>query len=371
LSPATLTILTTTFTEPKARMRALGMWSAVAGAGGATGVVASGVLTDLLSWRWILFINVPIGLLTALAARVVLVESKLENNRPTLDYAGAFTITAGLSALVYGIVSTDSHSWGSAIVIGPIAAGVVLITAFVAIEARHRHPLAPLRLFRSRGLVGANLIMIGLGSIMFGTFFFLSQYAQDVLGYSPLKTGFAFVPMPIAIIVGTQLSSRITGRFGARTMLMVGPAVAAVGLFWTGHLGTHSNYVIHLLLPGVITMFGMGLNMVPVTLAATTGVAPQDAGLASGLINTTRQIGGSIGLAVLATIATSRYHNVFASEGAKAAQTAGANAALLVMAAIAVVLIVVAFSLLPRRIRPALATNEVKKQEVFTALESA
>ena len=371
LSPATLTILTTTFTEPKARMRALGMWSAVAGAGGATGVIAGGLLTDLLSWRWILFINVPIGVLTALAARAVLAESKLEGQRPTLDYAGAFSITAGLSSLVYGIVSTDSHSWGSAIVLGPIVAGVLLIAAFVGVEARHRHPLAPLRLFRSRSLVGANVIMIGLGSIMFGIFFFLSQYAQDVLGYSPLRAGFAFLPMPLSIILGTQISSRVVGRFGVRTMLVVGSAIGGVGLFWLAHLGVHSDYLTHLCLPGIVTAYGMGTTLVPVTMGATSGVAPQDAGLASGLINTTRQIGGSVGLAVLATVATSRFHHVVVSEGAKAAQTAGANLALLSMSGVAAVVIVLTLLTLPRRVRPPAPTREVREQETLTVFESA
>jgi EmrB/QacA subfamily drug resistance transporter len=165
LSPATLTILTTTFTEPRARTRALGIWSAVAGAGGATGVVAGGVLTDLLSWRWILFINVPIGLLVLVVARLAIVESRAEGERPTLDWAGALTITGGLIAVVYGIVETDSHSWGSGIVLGFIALGVALLASFLVIETRHRHPLVPLRLFRSRALTGANLIMVCIGAV--------------------------------------------------------------------------------------------------------------------------------------------------------------------------------------------------------------
>ncbi len=186
LSPATLTILTTTFTEPRARARALGMWSAVAGAGGATGVLAGGVLTDLLSWRWILFINVPIGIAVFLVARFAIAESKGEGERPTLDWGGAVTVTGGLVAVVYGIVSTDSHSWGSGLVLGYLAAGIALLGAFFVIETRHRHPLVPLRLFRSRNLTGANLIMVILGSVMFSLFFFLSQFVQEVQGYSPL-----------------------------------------------------------------------------------------------------------------------------------------------------------------------------------------
>jgi EmrB/QacA subfamily drug resistance transporter len=352
LSPATLTILTTTFTEPKARMRALGMWSAVAAAGGATGVLAGGILTDLLSWRWILFINVPIGVITALVARLVLVESKMEGKRPALDWPGALAITGGLSLVVYGIVSTDEHGWGSVDVLVPLLVGLVLIAAFVFIEAHHRSPLAPLRLFKSRSLVGANLVMVLLGSIMFGVFFFLSQYAQDVLGWSPLKTGFAFVPMPVAIIIGTQIATRIVGRVGPKILLIIGPLFSTVGLIWLAQLTTHSSYLWHVGAPGALITFGIGLCFVPVTMAATGGVPPQDAGLASGLINTTRQIGGSVGLAVLATIAASRAAHVGGGHTALFAQTSGYNRAYLVSAAFALLASLVAAIVLPAKIRP-------------------
>jgi EmrB/QacA subfamily drug resistance transporter len=322
LSPATLTILTTTFTEPRARARALGMWSAVAGAGGATGVLAGGVLTDLLSWRWILFINVPIGLLVLVVARLAVPESRGEGERPTLDWAGALTITGGLVALVYGVISNDQHAWGSAQTVAFLAVGAALIGLFLRIEARHPHPLMPLRLFRSRALSGANLIMVLIGAVLFSVFFFLSQFLQDVQGYSPLRTGFAFLPMPLAIIVGTQLSSRLLGRVSARTLLTLGPLIAAVGLVLLSRVHAGSSYALHVGIPGAIITFGVGLSFVPVTIAANSGVDRKDAGLASGLINTTRQIGGSLGLAVLVTIAASRTH---ALSGANpgVAQTAG------------------------------------------------
>jgi EmrB/QacA subfamily drug resistance transporter len=352
LSPATLTILTTTFTEPRARARALGMWSAVAGAGGATGVLAGGVLTDLLSWRWILFINVPIGLLVLLVARFAITESRAEGERPTLDWAGALTVTGGLVALTYGIVSTDSHSWGSSYVLSFLAGGVVLMAAFVAIENRHRHPLVPLRLFRSRPLTGANVIMVLIGAVMFSLFFFLSQYLQDVHGYSPLRTGFAFLPMPLAIIIGTQLSSRLVDRFGPRPLLVAGPLISAGGLLLLSRLDTTSSYALHIGLAGAITTFGVGMSFVPVTLSAVGGVERQDAGLASGLINTTRQIGGSLGLAALLTIAASRAHAVAAS-GSLVAQTAGYTRAFAVSSALLVVAAAVALIVLPRRLTPA------------------
>ncbi len=346
LSPATLTILTTTFTDPRARARALGIWSAVAGAGGATGVLAGGVLTDLLSWRWILFINVPIGLLVLAVARLAITESRGEGERATLDWAGAVTITGGLVALVYGVISTDQHAWGSWQVVAYLAAGVALIAAFVFIESRHRHPLMPLRLFRSRALTGANLIMVMVGAVMFSVFFFLSQFLQDVQGYSPLRTGFAFLPMPLALIVGTQMSSRLIGRVSARTLLMIGPLIASVGLILLSQLHASSSYALHVGIPGSIITFGVGMSFVPLTISANSGVERRDAGLASGLINTARQIGGSLGLAVLLTIAAAGTH---ASAGSAAvAETAGFDRTFTVSAALMVVAAAVALFVLER-----------------------
>jgi EmrB/QacA subfamily drug resistance transporter len=363
LSPATLTILTTTFTEPRARARALGMWSAVAGAGGATGVLAGGVLTDLLSWRWILFINVPIGIAVFVVARFAVSESRAEGERPTLDWAGALTVTGGLVALVYGIVSTDSHKWGSPLVLGFLVLGTALLATFVAVESRHRHPLVPLRLFRSRALTGANLIMVLIGSVMFSLFFFLSQFLQEVRGYSPLQAGFAFLPMPLAIIVGTQLSSRLVGRVGARTLLIIGPLVSATGLLALSRLDANSSYPLHIGLPGSIITFGVGMSFVPITLSATTGVDRRDAGLASGLINTTRQIGGSLGLAALLTIAASRSHSLAAS-GSQIAQTAGYTRAFAISALLLVLAALLAITVLPTRPRPAVQPQAAEQNRL-------
>ena len=347
LSPATLTILTTTFTEARARTRALGIWSAVAGAGGATGVIAGGVLTDLLSWRWILFINVPIGLAVLAVGRFALTESRAEGERPTLDWAGALAVTGGLLALVYGVVSTDNHAWSSPLVLASLTVGALLLGAFVLIESRHPHPLMPLRLFRSRALTGANLIMVLIGSVMFSLFFFLSQYLQDVHGYSPLQAGFAFLPMPLAIIAGTQLSTRLLARTSPRTLLVVGPLIASVGLLLLAQLQVDSGYALHIGLAGAIITFGVGMSFVPVTLSATSGVNPKDAGLASGLINTTRQIGGSLGLAVLLTIATTQMH-ALAPQGAKAAEVGGFTRAFAVSALLMVLAAIIALAVLPR-----------------------
>jgi EmrB/QacA subfamily drug resistance transporter len=376
LSPATLTILTTTFTDPRARARALGMWSAVAGAGGATGVLAGGFLTDLLSWRWILFINVPIGIAVFLVARFAIAESKAEGERPTLDWGGAVTVTAGLVAVVYGIVSTDSHSWGSGLVLGYLAVGIALLAAFFVIETRHRHPLVPLRLFRSRNLTGANLIMVLIGSVMFSLFFFLSQFLQEVQGYSPLRTGFAFLPMPLAIIIGTQISSRLVGRVGSRTLLVIGPSISAIGLLLLSRLHPDSGYLLHVGIPGAITTFGVGMSFVPITLSATTGVDRRDAGLASGLINTTRQIGGSLGLAALLTISAARATSLVGA-GPGIAQSSGYDRAYEVCAALLLVAAVIAATVLRRpaaqpavpdpTARPALAANEIGTDATQTA----
>ena len=367
LAPATLTILTATFTDPRARTRALGIWSAVAGAGGATGVLAGGVLTDLLSWRWILFINVPIGVLVFIVARFAVQESRAEGERPTLDWTGALTVTGGLVALVYAIVSTDTHSWASPSVISYLVIGTVLIIAFLFVESRHRHPLVPLRLFRSRGLTGANLIMVLIGSVMFSLFFFLSQYLQDVKGYSPLRTGVAFLPMPLAIIIGTQLSSRLVARLGSRTLLVAGPLISAAGLLLLSRVDAGSSYLA-IGIPGAIITFGVGMSFVPVTLSAVGGVDLRDAGLASGLINTTRQIGGSLGLAVLLTIAASRSH-ALAGAGAAAAETGGYTRAWAISAVFLVVAAVIALTVLPSVARTAQDTTDAA--EAAEAAEAA
>jgi EmrB/QacA subfamily drug resistance transporter len=367
LSPATLTILTTTFTEPRARTRALGIWSAVAGAGGATGVVAGGVLTDLLSWRWILFINVPIGLLVLVVARLAIVESRAEGERPTLDWAGALTITGGLIAVVYGIVETDSHSWGSGIVLGFIALGVALLASFLVIETRHRHPLVPLRLFRSRALTGANLIMVCIGAVSYSLFFFLSQFLQEVQGYSPLKTGFAFLPLPLALIIGTQLASKLVAKIGARVLLVAGPLLSAIGMLLLSRLRADSSYLTHLGLPGALTMLGIGLSFVPLTLAATNGVNRRDAGLASGLINTTRQIGGSLGLAALLTIAAAR-SKALAPAGTAAAQTGGYTRAFEISSGVLVVAALIAATVLPRLSKRAAAGTAAETEHSGNAV---
>jgi len=305
LAPATLSILTTSFTDPRERARALGVWSAMAAAGGASGALLGGILTDLLSWRWIFLINLPIAAATFVAAQVVLPESKAEQ-RPTLDVLGAVTVTGGLTALVAAVALTDTHPWGSSLVLGLLATSAVLFALFAVVETRpQRQPLVPFRLFRARSVTGANLAMFMLGGAMFSMWLFLSLYLQDVLGLSPLITGLAFLPQTLAIVIGAQITSRLVPRLGARPLIFVGSLFAAGGLAWLTQIAPGQTYWQVAFGGGTMATFGMGLAMTPLAFAATFAVAPADAGLASGVLNTSRQVGGSIALAALATLAAS------------------------------------------------------------------
>jgi EmrB/QacA subfamily drug resistance transporter len=306
LAPATLSLLTTTFVEPSARRRALGAWSATAASGAAIGVLLGGILTDLLNWRWVLFVNVPIGAVLLAGAWLALPESKLETNRPNLDLPGALTVTAGLSVLVYGIVSTDTHAWGSAQTVTALIIGAALLVAFVIIEARYAaHPLVPLGIFRMRSLSVANGIAVTVGAGLFGMYFFLSLYLQQVNGYSPLRAGLAFLPAGLATMGGALVAARLVGRIGVRRQLLIGLMIAGSGLLWMSQATAGAGYLAHVLGPLLLVGVGLGLSFVPMTMAATAGVNPHEAGLASGLLNTSRQVGGAVGLAAMATVAAS------------------------------------------------------------------
>jgi EmrB/QacA subfamily drug resistance transporter len=334
LAPSTLSLLTTTYTEHRARARALGVWSAVAGSGGAFGALAGGVLTDLVSWRWVLFVNVPIGVLLFIAAVMALRESRGQvRGIAGLDIPGTITVTAGLAVVVYAIVSTNTHPWGSARTLATLGIGVGLLIAFVVIERFTPQPLVPLRIFRLRALSSANGIAVAVGAAMFTMFFFLSLYMQDVLGYSALMAGFAFLPGALCLIVGAAMSSRLVSHVGPRRLLVIGGLLAAAALLWFAQLPASGNYAAHVLAPMVIVCFGMGMSMVPLTVAATSGVDRSEAGLASGLLNTTRQMGGALGLAALTTIATSRTTSLLASHHSTAvATTSGFDRAFVVAA---------------------------------------
>jgi EmrB/QacA subfamily drug resistance transporter len=304
LAPATLSLLTTTFPEPNDRRRALGAWSATAASGAAIGVLLGGVLTQVVDWRWVLFINVPIGAVLIAVTALAAEESRSSTATSSLDLPGALTVTAGLAVLVYGIVGTDSHSWGSPATVVPVAVGAALLALFLVIEARFaRHPLVPLGVFRLRSLSVANGIAMALGSALFGFFFFLSLYMQQVNGYSALKGGIAFLPAGLATLTGALVGTRLVTRLGARRQLVLGPLLASGGFVWLTVLSPGNGYFAHIFGPLVMTGFGFGLSFVPMTMTATGGLPPAQAGLAAGLINTTRQVGGAIGLAIMGTVA--------------------------------------------------------------------
>jgi EmrB/QacA subfamily drug resistance transporter len=306
LSPATLTIIMTTFPEGPARHRALGAWSSVAGLGGAFGVILGGVLTSELSWRWVLYVNIPIGLAAAVAALTVLSERRRPDAERHLDISGSILATSGLALLVYAIVGTDVHPWGSGRTLGLLAAAAILLLVFLFSQTRVKAPLMPLTLFRSRNVSAANATMLLLGVAFFSMWYFLSLYLQDVKGHGPLHTGLLFLPMSAAIIIGARSSARAIGRFGPRALLVVGLGLSAAGFAWLTQLTAGSSYAGGVLGGTLLISFGMGLSFTPLATAATTGVHWTQAGLASGVLNTARQVGGSIGLAALATVATDR-----------------------------------------------------------------
>jgi EmrB/QacA subfamily drug resistance transporter len=336
VAPATLSILTTGFPEGRERNRALGYWGAMGAVGGASGALLGGLLTETLSWRWILFVNVPIGTLGALAAlRVVHRGRRDERAARQFDLAGALAVTIGLLVLTYGIVQTDEHGWGSPRTLLTLAAGVALLALFLVIERFAARPLVPLRIFASRALSGANVVVFCLGGSVFAMWYFVSLYLQQVLGYSPIEAGVAFLPMPITIAACTQAATRLTSRYGAGPVLAAGMASIAAGMLLFARVPPDGGYVADVLGPALLCSAGIGFSFVPVTIAATNGVERTEAGLASGLVNTSRQMGGSLGLALLATVATQRTAGVAGDVSRIEALTEGFQRAFAVGAAIA------------------------------------
>lgn len=306
LSPAALAILTTTFAEGAERNKALGVWGAVAGSGGAVGVLMGGILTESLGWEWVLFVNVPITALAAYGALRVLGESR-DETASTFDVFGAITITAGVSLLVYTIVDANSSGWGSTKTISLAIVSAVLIAAFIAIERVQKQPLLPFRIFRNRTLTGANLTGVFVAMSLFSMFFFVSLYMQQVLGYSALKAGLAYLPLAGGIIVSAGIASVLTTRIGFKPVLAGGMMLVAAGLFWFSRVSPDGTYLGDLLGPSLLAALGLGFAFVPLTIAAVTGVEPDDAGLASGLINTSQQVGGALGLAILVAVSNNAF----------------------------------------------------------------
>lgn len=305
LSPATLTILTTSFPTGPARTRAIGTWTAVGAGGGAVGGLVGGVLTESLSWRWVLLINVPVGALVLAGAVLWLTESRQDTGR-RLDVPGALLVTGGLALVAYGIVQTETDGWSSASALLPLAAGLVVIAAFLAVEARAKAPLMPLGLFRLRSVSSANAAMVLAGAAMFSMWYFLSLYVQNVLGYRPLQAGLSFIPHSLSIVLGSKIAPRLMNRLGAKTLAITGALISAAGMVWQGTMDVNGSYLGTILGPGILMALGAGLTATPIASIATSGADPADQGLVSGLINTSRQMGGALGLSVLSTVAASR-----------------------------------------------------------------
>jgi EmrB/QacA subfamily drug resistance transporter len=354
VSPAALSILLTTFVEGPERNRALAVWGAIAGAGGALGLLAGGVIVEVLSWRWVFFINVPIGAaVLALAPRLV-PESRSESATRGYDAEGAIAITLGTIALVFTLIKADGWGWTSGRTLAGFAVAAVLIAAFVVIERRHQDPLIPLRIFSNRGLAAADATMLVVAAALFGVFFFCTLYLQQVLGYSALKTGVAYLPLSLTIIGASAVASRFVDRFTPKPVLVAGLLISTAGFVLLTRVTGHGDYASHVLPAMIVLGTGLGMSFVPITIAATNGVAAGDSGLASGLLNTTQQVGGSLGLAILSSVSTSRATSAL-HDGSPlpAALTHGFKGAFTVAAALCAAGVVVALALLPSRRREA------------------
>ena len=303
LAPAALSIVVTTFREGRERNIALGVWGAASGIGGAVGVLLGGVLTSYLSWSWIFFVNLPVGVAVLAVSPWLLSESRAALAHRHFDVAGATSITAGLMVLVYAITRASQHGWSNGVTVGLLATAAALIAAFVGIEARSPAPLLPLRIFRLRTLSAANATMLVIGATAFGQFFLLTLYLQEVLRYSAIETGVAFVAITVTLVAVANLGQALTTRLGARPVLSAGLLLTAAGGALYARMPADGHYFWNVLPGLLLSGIGLALSFVPVMIAGLTGVQPADAGVASGLINTNRQIGGSIGLAAVTTIA--------------------------------------------------------------------
>jgi EmrB/QacA subfamily drug resistance transporter len=306
ISPAALSIISTTFEEGADRARALGVWAAIAIGGAAFGLVMGGVLTQLFSWPWIFFVNVPVGVIAFVLSLRLVPESRDEHAQRSFDVAGAVSVTGGLMSLVYAIVKAETAGWGSATTLGFFALSAVLLASFVVIELRSKAPLVRLSIFRVRSLLTANVVMFLVASGMFAMFFFNTLYIQRVLGYGPLEAGLAVLPFTAGVMVSAGLASQFAPRVGVRPVAALGMIVSAFGMLLLARLPVDGSYLVDVLPALVITSLGMGAVFMPLTLIATTGLEDEDQGLASGLFNTSQQIGGALGLAILSTLAASK-----------------------------------------------------------------
>jgi EmrB/QacA subfamily drug resistance transporter len=337
ISPSALSIVTILFQDGAERNKALGAWGAVAGSAGAAGVLLGGVLTDGLGWQWVLWVNVPVSLIALFLAPGLIPESRSDSENRHFDAAGAVSVTAGLSVLAYALLDASSAGWGSTKIVSLLALAVILLGAFVAIETRSKAPLVPFRIFRSRTLTGANVVGILLGASLFSMFFFVSLYMQQVLGYSPIHAGLSYLPLAVTIIIAAGVGGQLVTRWGFKPILATGMLAIALGLAWYSRVSVGGGFLADILGPSLLAALGLGFGFVTSTIAAVSGVREHEQGLASGLINTSQQIGGAVGLAVLSTIATTRTHHILSVGGSDLphALTSGFQAAFLAGSVIA------------------------------------
>ncbi len=306
LAPAALALVASTFREGARRTKAMGIWGAVAGSGAAAGVLLGGVLTSAFGWRWVLFINVPVGLVCIVAIPFVVPESRADRSAQSFDLSGAAAITGGLGALVYALVGVPSAGWASVRTLGLLGGAAILLAAFIVRERRARTPLVPFRIFTIRTLAVANAVMILVGAAVLSLFFVLSLYMQQVLGYSPLKAGVTQLPLAGAIVVVAGATPALVARLGLKTTMLTGIVALGSGLVWFSRISVHGSFASDILGPSLLVALGLGVTFVVLTTASVSGVHEHESGLASGLINTTQQVGGSLGLAIVTTIASTR-----------------------------------------------------------------
>ncbi|MGO9821543.1 MAG: MFS transporter [Solirubrobacteraceae bacterium] len=336
ISPSALSIVTTLFSDGAERNKALGAWGAVAGSAGAAGVLLGGVLTSWLGWEWVLWVNVPVSLVALALTPGLIPESRSQSTTRGFDAAGAVSVTSGLSVLAYALLDASSAGWGSVRTISLLAVAAALLGAFVVIERRSESPLVPFRIFRIRTLTGANVVGLLLGASLFSMFFFISLYMQQVLGYSPIHAGLSYLPLALTIVIAAGLGGELVTRFGFKPILATGMGFVALGLLWFSRVPVDGGFLSDILGPSLLAAIGLGFGFVTSTIAAVSGVKAHEQGLASGLINTSQQIGGALGLAVLSTIATTQTNHLLASgSSARAALTHGFQSAFLGGAVIA------------------------------------
>jgi EmrB/QacA subfamily drug resistance transporter len=345
ISPATLSIIMTTFDEGPERNKALGVWGAMAGSGAAAGVLLGGILTNYAGWEWIFFVNVPVGALVLVLTRPLVRESRITGMRG-FDAGGAATITASLALLVYGISKAPDVGWASGRTIGFLIAAAVLLAAFLVIESRHPAPMMPFQIFRTKTVTGANVAGLLLGAVVYSNFFLLTLYVQQVLHYSALKTGLTFLATAGTVIPVAGASQALTTRFGPRPVMAAGLALITAGMVWYSQIPVHGSFASDLLPGYLLVGIGMAFAFIPMSIAALAGVAPQEAGLASGLINTSQQIGGAVGVAVASTVAFTHMRTLLASHHDPAtALTSGFALAFWVFAAVGAVSVVACIAL--------------------------